>query len=123
MAKAIGKSNMMIGSRNWALVVLSLWVLLTIASCGPSSISGTRWESEKPGVLKLEFFKDNTYTYKLAGLVDFYGRWVALDDGRIKMEWKEKEATYVDFAKIEGDKLRLDTVMMGMGTIYLVKAK
>jgi hypothetical protein len=124
MTKTIKKYNILIGRRSLATVVLSLWLILTIIGCSPSAsnISGTRWEcSASGGGLFLEFLKNNTYKESSVKDSSIYGKWILLDDGRIKMERKAKEMTYIDFAKIEGDRLRFDS--QGREPLYFVKVK
>ncbi len=92
-------------------------LLVARAGRSASNIAGTRWECQGPRLADkgtiLEFFRDSTYT--LGGIG---GKWLVLDDGRIKMDFPSSGMTF--FAKIEGGRLKLD---LGDDKLDFVKSK
>jgi hypothetical protein len=107
--KQVSKSNII----RILFLVLSLFILLV--ACSPN-VGGTKWVSSDPeekdmGVI-LEFFKDNTWK-----MMDSTGKWVVLDDGRIKMDYTSFGMTQAFFAKISGNKLSLEMAGKKFGLV------
>ena len=97
-----------VGAPHYAAVVCILALCLAIVAigCHPSagSISGTKWKHQTGNrSASLEFFSDNTFTIGLFGGLS--GKWVVLDDGRIKFDIPSENPF---FAVVKGKSLTLD---------------
>ena len=89
-----------------ALVVLL--VSLLVASCGQKAekrIIG-KWALEsEPGEMYVEFFADNTFLIPDYGFGDTSGKWIILDDSRLKTEDPDNGVQVFENLQISGGRM------------------
>ena len=104
-------------------LLLSLLIVLFAAACGsPQSKILGKWADKETPATTMEFFKDGTFTMT-GGKEEprVSGKWIALDDGRIKADLEVFGATTTIFFVLVGEELEADAGKEKKGRLVRVK--
>ncbi len=87
------------------ILMISVAIIMLGCSSPTSKIIGNWSDLESED--SIEFFKDNTFSLK-SGVMNFSGKWVDLDDGRIKIELSIMGISQTWMGNLESKKLILE---------------